>query len=83
MSKEIQELIFRMVVENPTWGAPRIYGELLMLGFAARVPRDRFSALEGEGITWDRTAVGQGIALFSVRMEFWRSTAFSYAFAPA
>jgi hypothetical protein len=32
-SKEIQELIFRMVVENPTWGAPRIHGELLMLGF--------------------------------------------------
>src|SRR5882724_12397597 len=33
-SKEIQELIFRMVVENSTWGAPRIHGELLMLGFA-------------------------------------------------
>src|SRR6202047_3012833 len=32
-SKEIRELIFRMVVENPTWGAPRIYGELLMIGF--------------------------------------------------
>jgi hypothetical protein len=22
-----------MVAENPTWGAPRIHGELLMLGF--------------------------------------------------
>src|ERR1700739_31782 len=32
-SKQVQELIFRMVVENPTWGAPRIHGELLMLGF--------------------------------------------------
>jgi putative transposase len=31
--KEIQELIFRMVAENPTWGAPRIHGELRMLGF--------------------------------------------------
>jgi len=32
-SKEVQELIFRMVVENPAWGAPRIHGELRMLGF--------------------------------------------------
>ena len=32
-SKEIRDLIFRMVAENPTWGAPRIHGELLMLGF--------------------------------------------------
>jgi transposase InsO family protein len=31
--KEIQDLIFQMVAENPTWGAPRIHGELLMLGF--------------------------------------------------
>src|SRR6266852_7387857 len=31
--KEVREWIFRMVVENPTWGAPRIHGELLMLGF--------------------------------------------------
>src|ERR1017187_9406754 len=33
LSKEARELIFRMVAENPTWGAPRIHGELLMLGF--------------------------------------------------
>src|SRR5665213_2734539 len=33
ISKEIQDLIFRMVAENPTWGAPRIHGELKMLGF--------------------------------------------------
>jgi hypothetical protein len=32
-SKEIRELIFRIVAENPTWGAPRIHGELQMLGF--------------------------------------------------
>jgi hypothetical protein len=31
--KEIRELIFQMVAENPTWGAPRIHGELCMLGF--------------------------------------------------
>jgi len=32
-TKELRELIFKMVVENPTWGAPRIHGELKMLGF--------------------------------------------------
>ncbi len=33
ISAEVRNLIFRMVAENPTWGAPRIHGELLMLGF--------------------------------------------------
>jgi putative transposase len=33
ISKEVRDLIFRMVIENRTWGAPRIHGELLMLGF--------------------------------------------------
>jgi transposase InsO family protein len=32
-SKELRQLIFRMGAENPTWGAPRIHGELKMLGF--------------------------------------------------
>jgi putative transposase len=32
LSKEVRDLIFRMMAENPTWGAPRIDGELLMLG---------------------------------------------------
>jgi transposase InsO family protein len=33
VSREVRDLIFRIVAENPTWGAPRIHGELLMLGF--------------------------------------------------
>jgi putative transposase len=33
ISKEVRDLIFRMVADNPTWGAPRVHGELLMLGF--------------------------------------------------
>ena len=50
VSKEVRVLIFRMVAENPTWGAPRIHGELLKLGFGLsertvsrwvqRAPRD-------------------------------------------
>jgi len=30
---ELRALIRRMSIENPLWGAPRIHGELLMLGF--------------------------------------------------
>ena len=30
---ELRQLIFRIVAENPTWGGPRIHGELIMLGF--------------------------------------------------
>jgi putative transposase len=33
ISKQVRDLIFRMVIENPTWGPPRIHGELLMFGF--------------------------------------------------
>jgi putative transposase len=33
VSKEVRALILRRVAENPTWGAPRIHGELLKLGF--------------------------------------------------
>jgi hypothetical protein len=33
VSRELRELIRRMNRENPLWGAPRIHGELLKLGF--------------------------------------------------
>jgi len=33
MSLGLRQLVFRMATENPTWGAPRIHGELKMLGF--------------------------------------------------
>src|SRR5882724_10106171 len=59
-SKEIQELIFRMVVENSTWGAPRIHGELLMLGcdvsertisrWMKRAPRLEIRSRPGAGL---------------------------------
>jgi hypothetical protein len=42
--------------------------------YTARVHRDRFLAFEGDGMTWMKQPSCQGISLFSVRMEFWRST---------
>ena len=36
---ELRALIRRMSVENPLWGAPRIHGELLKLGFEVAVER--------------------------------------------
>ena len=38
VSTEIRLLIRRMKDENPTWGAPRIHGELLQLGFEIAEP---------------------------------------------
>src|SRR6202163_2673368 len=35
IATELRALIRRMSVENPLWGAPRIHGELLKLGFSA------------------------------------------------
>ena len=39
--KEVRNLIFQMVAENPTWGAPRIHGELMMLGWMCPSERSR------------------------------------------
>lgn len=33
IDKQLQDLIFQMVSENPTWGAPQVHGQLLKLGF--------------------------------------------------
>src|SRR5215471_12217274 len=38
VAEEVRRLIRRMKRENPTWGAPRIHGELLLLGFDISEP---------------------------------------------
>ena len=38
VAEEVRDLIRRMKRENPTWGAPRIHGDLLALGFEISEP---------------------------------------------
>ena len=38
VAEEVRDLIRRMKRENPTWGAPRLHGELLALGFEISEP---------------------------------------------
>ncbi len=57
LAAEIRALVVRMASENHTWGAPRIHGELLKLGFrisqrtvSRYLPRDRPE--RGAGGAW-------------------------------
>lgn len=48
MASELRDLIRRRAVENPTWGTPRIHGELLKLGFeVSEHPVSRYLARLG------------------------------------
>ena len=54
ISADLQALIRRMSVENLLWGAPRIHGELLKLGFAVASTVAKYMAKKGEpaGQSW-------------------------------
>jgi succinate dehydrogenase hydrophobic anchor subunit len=58
---ELRALIRRMSVENPLWGAPRIHGELLKLGFEVA----QSSVAQGAIESW----AGQ-VALFGCTFAF-------------
>ena len=45
ISREVRDLIRKMCRDNPTWGAPRIHGELLKLAFCGA--RAKASAVSG------------------------------------
>jgi hypothetical protein len=65
VSREVRELIVRMVRENVLWGAPRIHGELLMLGFEvsqATVSRYMPAADRRPGQSWRTFLCNQAIA---------------------
>ena len=60
MSRELRELIFRMMAGNPTWGAPRTHGELKMLGFD--ISERTGLALDAEGS--EESCVGKALVDF-------------------
>src|SRR5215472_6155878 len=81
IAREVRDLIFQMVAENPTWGAPRIHGELLMLGFDVsertisrwmkRAPRD--PGLASAGLPFFATTRKPSPRLISLRFPRSRS----------
>jgi transposase InsO family protein len=75
IDRELRALIRRMSRENPTWGAPRIHGELLMLGIdisESTVARYMVRTCRAPSQGWktflrNRTAAIASIDLFVVR----------------
>jgi transposase InsO family protein len=49
VDRELRDLIHRMCNENPLWGAPRIHGELLKLGFTVAQSTVSKYMLRGRG----------------------------------
>ncbi len=83
IARELRELIRRMSRENPLWGAPRIHGELLMLGIdvsESTVGRYMVRTRRPRSQGWDTFLRNQaaGIAsidLFVVRLHAGDTTA--------
>ena|SRR5881296_1440053 len=57
-SLEIRNLVRTMATANPLWGAPRVHGELLKLGFEIRTVRRGGKAGWGGGFGAARTCIG-------------------------
>jgi len=66
LSRDVRELITRLARENFLWGAPRIHGELLMLGFKvsqATVSRYLSTLHRPRGQSWRTFIHNQAFAL--------------------
>jgi hypothetical protein len=72
ISSEVRDLIAQMARENFLWGAPRIHGELLMLGFAvSQATVSRYMPEQGKrrGQSWRTFLRNQAMAF--ARSEFY------------
>ena len=68
VQSELRALIRQMSVENPLWGAPRIHGELLKLGFEVSQSSvaKRMAAPAASSFSSDRNNLQKRIRPFSV-----------------
>ena len=88
IEREIRHLITRMARENFLWGAPRIHGELLMLGFTvsqATLSRYMPAASRRPGQSWRTFLQNQALAFRADQdsenvsgVEYWSSHARLY-----
>ena len=68
VAEEVRQLIRRMKRENPSWGAPRIHGELLLLGFDISEPTvSRY--LQRLKRTPEKSQAGQWLAFLNNHCE--------------
>ena len=74
-SKEVRDLIFRMVAENCTWGSTaQLIGVQAMPQFGRRLKAPTFRAYVPLSCSGDPRLVPWA-ARFFMRMKFWRGTA--------
>jgi len=77
-SKQVRELIFRRVVENPPWGAPRLHGELRRLGFEVS-ERTISRGMKRAPRRPDRTLPWRAFVITGRRSPRWLSSPFPHS----
>jgi putative transposase len=75
LPRDVRDLIRRMCRGNPTWGAPRIHGELLKLGIniaESRVSKYMVRGRKPPSQTW-RTFLGESCAAVGLHRFLYRA----------
>ena len=89
ITKEVRDLIRRISIENPLWGAPRIHGELLKLGIDVAQSTVSIYMVPRQGRpleTWktflrnhmEENAIDRSVFLSFRRLHFGGSSYFSF-----
>src|SRR5271156_3677861 len=84
IDRGLRDLILRMARENPLWGAPRIHGELLMLGFdvaQSTVSKYMMRARRPPSQSWKTFLQNHAEAIAAIDMCVVRTVTFERLFA--